>query len=70
MRTLSDHHGDGEIRYSHRPEMAILYGAEKMRFAWQITKAKKETHSELLLHGDKIMRARLNVTLYVHCLPS
>jgi hypothetical protein len=55
-----------------RPQVTIHIDAEKMRFAFRITKARKDTPSYLLLTAfawQKWLRERaMNVTLYVHCI--
>jgi len=55
-----------------RPQMTIHIDAEKMRFAFRITKARTDTHSYLLILAfawQKWLRERaINVTFYVHCI--
>ena len=33
----------------HRPQLTIQYGAEKVRFACRITKARAQTHAQYLV---------------------
>jgi len=55
-----------------RPQVTIHIDAEKMRFAFRITKVRKDTPSYLLLPAfawQKWLRERaINGTLYVHCI--
>ena len=55
-----------------RSQMTIHIDAEKMRFAFRLTKARTDTHSYLLLLAfawRKWLRERaMNVTSYVHCM--
>ena len=38
------------IVHPDSPYMRTLYGAENMRFAWRLTKARLETHTLITLH--------------------
>ena len=56
----------------HRPQLTIQYGAEKLRFACRITKARTQTHSfstSSFSVAVVVTRTRLDVTFYVRTLP-
>jgi hypothetical protein len=63
-----------DVEGPDRSEMVIQYGAEKIRIACPITKARIQTHTLRICNtycfstATTVTRTSLNVTLQVHCL--